>query len=135
MKVKLLEIRDSATFLPCFAMENTADNEAQHYLLRRAGYGPGVPLITFGYLDAARGKCFYDPYDWRDRTMKTAHDYISNHWEELKDGDVIDVEFILGNMGAVLPLRHSKRRIRWIGVCYVLGQGRGTHRELCYLQT
>jgi hypothetical protein len=25
-----------------------------------------------------------------------AHDYIRNNWPTLKDGDVIDVEFILG---------------------------------------
>jgi len=96
MKIKLLEIRDRATFLPCFAMQTTADNERQRHLLRRAGYGPGQPLIIFGYLDASHGKCFYDPYDWDDRTMKQAHNYIVNHFDELKDGDVIDVEFILG---------------------------------------
>jgi hypothetical protein len=96
MQIKLLEIRDRATFLPCFAMQTTADNSEQGYLLRRAGYGPDMPLIIFGYLDASRGKCHYDPYDWNDRTMKTAHNYIVEHFNKLNDGDVIDVEFVLG---------------------------------------
>jgi hypothetical protein len=40
----------------------------------------------------------YDPYDWVNdpRTKKTAHWYIEQHWAELKDGDVVDVEFIQG---------------------------------------
>ena len=40
-----------------------------------------------------------DPYDWanyRDmRTKGTAHHYIENHWADLKDGAVVDVQFIL----------------------------------------
>ena len=37
-----------------------------------------------------------DPHYWNDRTRMTAHQYIIDHWHELSDGDVIDVEFILG---------------------------------------
>ena len=33
--------------------------------------------------------------DPRERKVR-AHDYIAEHWAELDDGDVIDVEFILG---------------------------------------
>jgi hypothetical protein len=35
---------------------------------------------------------------WRGdaHTKPQAHQYIEQHWRELKDGDVIDVEFILG---------------------------------------
>ena len=28
--------------------------------------------------------------------MKVAHNYIATHWHDLVDGDVVDVEFILG---------------------------------------
>ena len=37
-------------------------------------------------------------YHWpRDtRTRPHAHAYIEQHWHELRDGDVIDIEFILG---------------------------------------
>lgn len=96
--IKLLEIRDRATFIPAFALTTTPANEGQRYLLRRAGYScqPTDNLILFGYLHT--GKCHYEPYKWggASRTMPAAHKYIEEHWDDLKDGDVIDVEFILG---------------------------------------
>ena len=32
--------------------------------------------------------------------MPVAHNYIIEHWHELKDGDVVDVQFILGETKA-----------------------------------
>lgn len=93
--IKFLEIRDRATFLPMFAFTTRSDVDDQHYLFRRAGYAPDSDLIMFGYLNGAQ-RAEYDPYNWNDRTRRTAHEYIQAHWHELKDGDVIDVEFILG---------------------------------------
>ena len=37
-----------------------------------------------------------DPYDWCDRTMKTAHVFIEQNFTKLNDGDVVDVRVILG---------------------------------------
>ena len=49
----------------------------------------------------ATEKCRYDPYNWDNlRTMGNAHHYIAEHWDELHDGDVIDVQFILGETTA-----------------------------------
>ena len=47
--------------------------------------------------DTCRGVA-YDCYDWAKdmRTKGTAHNFIAEHWHELSDGDVIDVQFILG---------------------------------------
>ena len=42
----------------------------------------------------------YDAYDWRDRTMQVAHDYIEKNWGDLVDGAVVDVQFILGETAA-----------------------------------
>ena len=94
MQVKLLEVRDRATFLPVLAVSTEANNAEQGYLLSRTGYG--APLVILTRLHADGRATHYDPYAWGDRTMKTAHEYISLHWETLEDGDVIDVEFILG---------------------------------------
>lgn len=98
MEVKLLEIRDRATFIPAFAARPLPENPEQRYLLRRAGYScdPEEPIVIFGYLRS--GACRYSPYDWNigSRTMQEAHNYIEKHFDELNDGDVIDVEFILG---------------------------------------
>lgn len=100
MKAKALEIRDRNTFIPALAIEMTADNAAQHYLLRRAGYGE-TPLIALTHLRTKADMITYDCYDWRDaRTMKIAHDWIARNWDTLKDGDIVDVEFILGETAA-----------------------------------
>ncbi len=72
------------------------DNEGQRYLLRRAGYSCQLDdnIVMVGYL--GKGGCNYDPYDWNgSRTMKVAHDYIQKNFDDLSNGDVIDVEFIL----------------------------------------
>jgi hypothetical protein len=93
--IKFLEIRDKATFMPMFAFTTTSDLYEQDYLLRRAGYAPDSDLVVFGYLAQSGMPACHDPYDWNDRTKQVAHAYIQAHWHELKDGDVVDVEFIL----------------------------------------
>jgi hypothetical protein len=95
VKTKLFEIRDRATFIPCIAIECEVTpelEEQEKYLLRRAGYMGRCFL--FGRL--VGGGFHYDCYDWSDRTMRTAHEYIEKNWEKLQSGDVIDVEYILG---------------------------------------
>lgn len=110
MTLKLLEIRDRGTFIPAFAFRAitgtaTYDRlardpqfECERYLLARAGYGRhnDSDCIVLGRLGG--GECQYDPYSWPGgaRTMTVAHDYIEKNWNLIHSGDVIDVEFILG---------------------------------------
>jgi hypothetical protein len=97
MEVKMLEIRDSATFIPVLCIRPVPDNEAQRYLLRRDGYSGSETERCIIVVKAQCRGCSYDPYDWPDsRTMQNAHYYIEHNWSELRDGDVVDVEFILG---------------------------------------
>lgn len=97
MKVKCLEIRDRATFIPVICIHPAPDNEAQRYLLRRDGYGfSGYESCIIMINSGCRG-VQNDPYHWDDaRTKLAAHDFIQQNWNDLSDGDVIDVEFILG---------------------------------------
>jgi len=95
MQIKTLEIRDVATSIAAFAFSVTPDNAEQRYLLCKAGYGTDSDLIVLGFLNGRRPAC-YSPYDWNDRTMTIAHRFIEENWDSLKDGDVVDVEFILG---------------------------------------
>jgi hypothetical protein len=113
MKAKALEVSDRATFIPMLCVEmspqpffsasdsppNSVYSAAyrdQRYLLRRCGYPcDEYTVILMTRLDG-NGKASSDPFYWGDRTFQTAHVYIIEHWDELKDGDVIDVEFILG---------------------------------------
>ena len=102
MKTIMLEVRDSMTFIPVLAINLKSKNEEQGYLLSRAGYGGAyiahakyVILIKMGREIVAQ----HNPFDWKPalvRTMSTAHKYIRDHFDSLKDGDVIDVEYILG---------------------------------------
>jgi hypothetical protein len=98
MEIKCLEIRDAGTFVPVICIRPVPLNEAQRYLLRRDGYSGGIDESCIIYINAQCRGVAYDPYDWpsNPRTHRVAHDYIRNNWPTLKDGDVIDVEFILG---------------------------------------
>lgn len=95
---KTFEVRDRATFIPVMAVKLSPACEKDRYLLARAGFGRDhlaqaefIQLIRFN-----NGRSAYDPFDWNDRTMQTAHDYIAREFSNLESGAVIDVEFILG---------------------------------------
>jgi hypothetical protein len=98
MQVKCLEIRDSMTFIPVICIWPTPDNEQQRYLLQRDGYRGDNSEGCIIMIDAQCRGVAYDCYDWPggSRTKPVAHAYIAKHWSRLSDGDVIDVEFILG---------------------------------------
>jgi hypothetical protein len=98
MEIKCLEIRDVGTFIPVICIRPVAENDAQRYLLGRDGYRADETETCIIMIDAQCRGCHYDPYDWRgtDRTKRVAHLHIAANWRTLKDGDVIDVEFILG---------------------------------------
>jgi hypothetical protein len=106
METKLLEIRDSATFVPVMATlllttasPGSEERQAEYYLLRRTGFGFAPPSVMLCRLDANGGnhQASYDEYGWgMARTMGAAHLFIREHWTRLKSGDVIDVEYILG---------------------------------------
>lgn len=103
MQIKLLEIRDKSTFIAVGAVRVLGDSDEQRFLLRRSGWGSAqidgndVQTYLFSLGDPERG-INYDPWGWggRARTYQVAHKYINAHWEELVDGSVVDVEFILG---------------------------------------
>src|SRR6187455_963060 len=98
MEIKILEIRDIATFIPLLCVNlGRADNGKQRYYMRRVGYPlNGRPNIAVCRLSCNNDKITSDPYQHDSRTYRVAHDYIIKHWVSLVDGDVIDVEFILG---------------------------------------
>ena len=85
--------RDAGTFIPALAILISREDG---YLAGRAGFGD--PCVELIHVEGQ--KCAYDPFDWTNRTMKTAHQYIEANWAKLKDGDVVDVQFILGETAA-----------------------------------
>lgn len=101
MKAKAIEVRDEGTFIALLAVDmNPVRGEGydhQRYLLRRCGYPCDYrPNITITRLSADGSDASNDPYYWSGRTFPVAHKYIIEHWATLKDGDVVDVSFILG---------------------------------------
>ena len=91
--VKLFEVRDAGTFIPVMCIECKGDS----YLMRRAGFVDRMILLV----NMNSWKCayfLYDPYDRLPcaRTIPQAHQYIEEHWSSLVSGQVIDVQFILG---------------------------------------
>ena len=110
MDVKMIEIRDRATFIPAIAIRLRNRTPREFYLLRRAGYSreqiggpeeiPGKlahglePYVLLMKADGDRVQ--YDPYSWADRTFRTAHMHLIEHWHEVESGAVVDVQFILG---------------------------------------
>lgn len=98
MICKTFEIRDSMTFIPAMGIQLLPACMGDRALIARAGYGvspseQGEHIVLVRLSDC---KAANDPYDWSDRTMKAAHNHIINNWDSLSSGDLIDVEFILG---------------------------------------
>jgi hypothetical protein len=96
MEVKILEVRDYMTFIPVIAIKMESSNEEQRYLMARCGYWEHdsrcILLVKIWTQEAHT-----DPYAWLDaRTMRISHEFITNYFDGMKDGDVVDVQFILG---------------------------------------
>jgi hypothetical protein len=103
VKTKLIEIRDRATMITalCVDMNPNFGDPVQRYYLRRYGYAcDGKPNVLITHAAGNGTPANNDPYSWQGRTWRFAHNYIIEHWNELADGDVVDVEFILGETTA-----------------------------------
>lgn len=105
MICKTLEIRDEGTHIPALAIKLAPANDAQRYQLWRGGYaigeGDALPILLMKLADRAT-KAY--PAAWGSgRTLREAHGWIEEHFDELQDGDVVDVRFILGETAAPAP--------------------------------
>jgi hypothetical protein len=98
MKIKCLEIRDRATMIAVMCFKPIPDNEAQRFLLRHDGWSCEANEHCVMLIDTHRQTARHDPYDYPkgSRTMPLAHQHIEQNWDLLNDGDVVDVEYILG---------------------------------------
>ena len=102
--VKTFEVRDRNTYIPVMAMQAPLVNDLKlswHRRDRTLFYSAGYTtpeslsdLIVIVHLQ--NGKAHADEFNWRDRTMNVAHNYINQHFATLESGSVIDVEYILG---------------------------------------
>lgn len=104
IETKLFEVRDSATLIPVMAihLDGLYEGREDHkFLMETAGYGSSEYLILMELSPSGKGlRTEYSAFDWRlhwhNDTLSAAHTYISEHFDELKDGQVVDVEYIRG---------------------------------------
>jgi hypothetical protein len=104
MIAKLIEIHDSGTFIPALAVRLEPADEAERYLLARAGYGV-EPETQGGYVLLLRLEDdHYSPesHGLGARTMIVAHRELIRlagygvEFDALESGEVVDVQHILG---------------------------------------
>ena len=100
LDTKMFEVRDSATRVPIIVCCVKGALFSERMMLRSAGWGTDTILSDkLVFMLRADGEQGYTPivlYNLNDRTFHVALKYISEHFDELHNGDVIDVEFILG---------------------------------------
>lgn len=95
MKMKCIEVRDDGTCIPALAILMLASNLIEDQYLWRCGYPrdgeqPAVILIRLSDQEAHS-----DPYDWGNRTMRTAHQELTTNWFNYQNGMVLDVRTVL----------------------------------------
>lgn len=95
MITKIFEVRDRATFIPVLAIKLVSDDKHVERLIRRAGFmEDGIDILV---TKLAGEQISYSAVVWGgSRTMTVAHNFITANFDELKDGQVVDVEFLLG---------------------------------------
>ena len=94
VKCITLEVRDSATHIPVLAISTQSEDYLEQYNINRAGYSQRFPQIIVMRL--AGCEAHSDPREWKGSVLQTAHYYIVRHFKTLNSGDVIDIQFILG---------------------------------------
>lgn len=96
MDTRVLEVRDRGTkiFVLCSKPGGLSNGIEERVMVAHCGYRLGNPTIIVTKLSSI--ETLNDAYNWNDRTMYNAHIYIEKNFDNLKDGDVVDVEFILG---------------------------------------
>jgi hypothetical protein len=95
VETKMIEVRDRDTFIPCLAIKLSASCDPERYLLARVGYRTAeIPVVL---MQVSTLRATDRPHEWGDlRTMPAAHRWIVEHFDEIEDGQVVDVQFILG---------------------------------------
>lgn len=116
MTCKVIEIRDSGTFIPALAIRLGSPEERERYLLARSGFGRTFEdqseyIVLCKINGGEPCECHIDPFSWgqNPRTMFVAHMYLLNRqgefnngaekhdgFDSLPQGALVDVEYILG---------------------------------------
>lgn len=97
MNIKKFELRDRATYIPVIAIRAfDYDGFKESWFFGSSGYRSGDVLLIPIQAPWLSSRCSEEQRGLNGRTLKFAHDYIEKNWTDLEDGQVIDVEYILG---------------------------------------
>ena len=101
--IKTVEIRDRATLIPAFAIKMLPGDEKELFLFKGAGYRWANPCIMLVAIEAPwnSARCSDDWINRSGRTFPVAHKWIEDNFDTIKNGEVIDVEFILGEKDSI----------------------------------
>jgi len=96
--VKFLEVRADGYFLSMLAVGAypTIDklNDREIWILNRAGRSAKHTQILL--MDLVSGASSWEPGNWTDRETTITHVHLLSNWKSIKSGDVIDIQYILG---------------------------------------
>lgn len=98
--IKIVEIRDRATLIVALLLRMIPDGAREKFLFNESGYRDcNYSSILFISLSSPSFSARHSD-DWPSvgRTFHVAHKWIEEHFDEIKDNQVIDVEFILNEV-------------------------------------
>ena len=112
MENKLIEVRDVGTTLSILFIRLSAGSVSESFLLSRVGYGrrPQEYIVAIDLIHPLR--IWLNPFETRmatqgARTLYSAHEEMTRNWEKYNSGDVLDVQYVLGET------RHPKTSERF----------------------
>ncbi len=89
--IKYFEIRDVNTFCPVMAVKMSSDNEAESFLLGKAGF-KNASCVQLQFLNGMLIHLY--PHEWKGQWSQDVHKYIEHYFDSLVTGQVIDMEFV-----------------------------------------
>lgn len=93
METKVFEVRDRLTFIPIMAIRLNQEDPQERYLVRQSGWTAEFIFARINNMHFTMG------IEWqKDRTLGTVTRHIRENWNNLISGEVIDVEFVLGEV-------------------------------------
>lgn len=102
LEVKLVEARDDGITMALMFVKMAPDNPSEKWLLARSGYGDCpeeyIIMVDINEGDNFKGQTSASETDYAYgfRTRTVVHHFMEDNWDTVKPGDVVDVQYILG---------------------------------------
>jgi inhibitor of KinA sporulation pathway (predicted exonuclease) len=92
---KYIEVRDRATCMSVLAIKIDTERQVEREIIYWSGHGGFIMMIDLAGPKIERAWAHWGK---NDRTRSEAHKYIEENWDKIQSGDVVDVEFVLGEV-------------------------------------